>query len=144
MAKLREQDFLNNKFFTLWFNGEEKAQVITASAKSTLESQKLPVAGSVGKIILITGADGSGSLSFYKLIDDTLNQDINGCIKNGRPFVFDLIGEVENKSTGDTYRVLIENCTITSFEVLNVDIGSADAMKQSYDFEYNPEDVDIQ
>ncbi|APF23793.1 phage tail tube protein [Clostridium butyricum] len=144
MAKLREQDFLNNKFFTLWFNGEEKAQVITASAKSTLESQKLPVAGSVGKIILITGADGSGSLSFYKLIDDTLNQDINGCIKNGRPFVFDLIGEVENKSTGGTYRVLIENCTITSFEVLNVDIGSADAMKQSYDFEYNPEDVDIQ
>lgn len=144
MAKLREQDFLNNKFFTLWFNGEEKAQVITASAKSTLESQKLPVAGSVGKIILITGADGSGSLSFYKLIDDTLNQDINDCIKNGRPFVFDLIGEVENKSTGGTYRVLIENCTITSFEVLNVDIGSADAMKQSYDFEYNPEDVDIQ
>ncbi|WP_455793593.1 phage tail tube protein [Clostridium butyricum] len=144
MAKLREQDFLNNKFFTLWVNNEEKAQVITASAKSSLESQKLPIAGSMGKITLVTGAEGTGSLSFYKLIDDTLNQDINDCIKNGKPFVFDLIGEVENKSTGGTYRVIIENCQITSFEVLNVDIGSNDAMKQTYDFEYNPEDVDIE
>ncbi|ENZ33290.1 hypothetical protein HMPREF1084_01758 [Clostridium butyricum 60E.3] len=142
--KLGKKDFLNHKFFTLWFNNEEKAQVITANAKSSLESQKLPIAGSMGKITLVTGAEGTGSITFYKIIDDTLNQDINECIKNGNPFVFDLIGEVENKATGGTYRVIIENCQITSFEVLNVDIGNNDAMKQSYDFEYNPEDVDIE
>ena len=142
--KLGKKDFLNHKFFTLWFNNEEKAQVITANAKSSLESQKLPIAGSMGKITLVTGAEGTGSITFYKIIDDTLNQDINECIKNGNPFVFDLIGEVENKATGGTYRVIIENCQITSFEVLNVDIGNNDAMKQSYDFEYSPEDVDIE
>lgn len=144
MAKLTEKNILKNNFFTLWFNNEEKATVLTADAKSTLNTQKLPIAGQLGKLTLITGAEGSGSLSFYKVIDDTLNKDINDCIKAGQPFKFDLIGELENKDTGGTYRVIIENCQITSFEVLKVDITSNDAVKQNYDFEYNPEDVTIE
>ena len=92
MAKLTEKNILKNNFFTLWFNNEEKATVLTADAKSTLNTQKLPIAGQLGKLTLITGAEGSGSLSFYKVIDDTLNKDINDCIKAGQPFKFDLIG----------------------------------------------------
>lgn len=144
MAKLTEKDFLNHKFFSCWVNGDEKANVITASAKSNLETQKIPVAGSLGKINLVTGAEGTGSLTFYKIIDDSIVKDINDCIKNGVPFVFDLIGEIENKTTGGTYRVVIEDCQITSFNVLDVDVSSADALKESFDFEYDPVNVEIE
>lgn len=144
MAKLTEKELLNHKFYSCWVNGEEKGNVITTTAKSTLETQKVPIAGSLGKLPMITGAEGAGSLSFYKIIDDSIVKDINDCIKNGVPFVFDLIGEVENKSTGGTYRVVIEDCYITSFNVIDVDISSTDALKESFDFEYNPANVVIE
>lgn len=144
MSKIESKDFLNGKFFTLWFNNEEKATVLTAKATSKLSTQKLPVAGSLSKIAFVTESEGDGSLTFYKIIDDTLNKDINDSIKEGKPFEFDLIGEVENKSTSGTYRVIIEGCKITSFEVLNVDIASSDALKQTYEFEYDPENVTIE
>lgn len=143
MAKLTEKELLNHKFFSCWVSGEEKANVITATAKSTLDSQKIPIAGSLGKLNLITGAEGSGSLSFYKIIDDSIVKDINESVKDGIPFTFDLIGEIENKSTGGTYRVVIEDCQITSFNVLDVDISSSDALKETYDFSYDPANVEI-
>ncbi|MFQ9615527.1 hypothetical protein [Clostridium butyricum] len=144
MVNFNERDVLKNKFFTLWFNNEEKATVLTAKATSSLKTQKIPIAGQLGEPSIPIGSEGTGSLSFYKIIDDTLNKDINDCIKAGQPFKFDLIGELENKDTGGSYRVIIENCQITSFEVLNIDITSTDVVKQSYDFEYNPDDVTVE
>lgn len=138
---LDEKEFLNGRFFSLWVDNEEYAQVKTAKADSELETQKLPIAGKLGKATIIIGASGTGELGFYDIIDDDLPKKINESIKKGVPFIFNLTGEIENKSTGGTRRVIIEDCTITSFSVLDVDIEKI--LEKTYKFEYDPDNVDI-
>ena len=139
---LDEKELLNGRFFTLWVDNEEYAQVKTAKADSELETQKIPIAGKLGKATMITGANGAGELGFYDIIDDDLPKKINKSIKKGVPFIFNLTGEIENKSTGGTRRVVIEDCTITSFSVLDVDIEKI--LEKTYKFEYDPDNVDIE
>lgn len=139
---LDEKELLNGRFFALWVDNEEYAQVKTAKADSELETQKLPIAGKLGKVTMITGANGTGELGFYDIIDDDLPKKINESIKKGVPFIFNLTGEIENKSTGGTRRVVIEDCTITSFSVLDVDIEKI--LEKTYKFEYDPDNVEIE
>lgn len=140
--KMDEKEVLNGRFYSLWIDNEEYCQVKTTSAKSSLETQKLPIAGKLGKASIVTGATGTGSMGFYKIINDNLPKKINDCIKKGKPFTFDLIGEIENRSTGITYRVLIEGCTITSFNLLDEDIDKI--LEDTYEFEYDPDNADIE
>lgn len=137
-----EKDILNGRFFTLWVDNEEYAHVKTTKADSELETQKVAIAGKLGKGVIITGANGTGEFSVYDIVSDDLPKRINDSIKNGVPFTFDLTAEVENKSTGETRRVIIENCTSTSLNVLDLDIEKM--LEKTYKFEYNPNNVDIE
>lgn len=114
------------------------AEVKTASAESALESEKVAIAGQLGNEEVITGANGTGSLGFHKTYNGLL-KEINDCVKNGKPFVFDLISELNDPDQDGVERVMIEDCKITKFKPIDVDITKL--LESSYDYSYNPNKV---
>lgn len=138
MEKFTENDIVNGRFYSLWVSGDKMAEVKTASAESALETEKVPIAGQLGNGEVVTGANGSGSLGFHKTYNGLL-KEVNDCVKNGKPFVFDLISELNDPNQDELERVMIENCKITKFKVIDVDITKL--LESSYDFSYNPNNV---
>lgn len=129
---------IRGKFYSLWINGDKMAEVKTASAESALESEKVAIAGQLGNEEVITGANGTGSLGFHKTYNGLL-KEINDCVKNGKPFVFDLISELNDPDQDGVERVMIEDCKITKFKPIDVDITKL--LESSYDYSYNPNKV---
>lgn len=138
---LDEKEILNGRFFDLWINSSKKASVKTASAESSLQEEKVPIAGQLGNGSVITGADGSGILTFHDVIDSML-KDVNDCVRLGKPFYFDLISQNTNQNNSKYRRVKITNCKITKFKVIDTDIQKL--LESSYDFTYNPSNVDVE
>lgn len=141
MEIFNESYAIHGKSFIMWINGDPMAEVLTAKAKSDLTTETVYIAGQLGNGDMVTGANGTGTLTFNTVIGD-LPKKVNDCIKQNKAFVFDLIGEIENKTYGTTRRIIIEGCKITSFSPLDVDIQKL--LQDSYDFKYNPQNVDIE
>jgi len=129
---------VNGRFFSLWIRGDLMAEVKTASAESSLETEKVPIAGQLGSEDVVTGATGAGSMGFHKTFNGLL-KEINDCIKSGKPFIFDLISELNDPNQDGVERVMIENCKITKFKVIDADITKL--LESIYDFSYNPNNV---
>lgn len=138
MADFSAQDILRGRFYSLWINGDKYAEVKTGSAESALTTEDVPIAGSLGDETVVTGAKGTGTITFHKVIGDLI-KEINTQISNGKPFTFDLISELNDPNIDDVERVCIDDCTITKFKVIDVDITKL--LEQSFDFSYNPTKV---
>jgi hypothetical protein len=138
MTKFTENDVLHGKYYSLWLNGDLRGEVKTASAETALKTEEIPIAGQLGSGIVITGATGTGALTFYKIFGN-LAKDINAALKKGKPFIFDLISELTDADETDSERVIIEDCKITKFKVIDEDISKL--LDQSFDFSYNPNKV---
>lgn len=138
MDKFDESNLVNGRYYSLWIAGDKYAEVKTASAESSLTTQDVPIAGSMGDGTKVIGGKGSGSLTFHKTFNGLLKK-INECISNGKPFTFDLISELNDPTQSSTERVCIDDCTITKFKVIDVDITKL--LEQSFDYSYNPTKV---
>ena len=143
ISNISSEDILNGRFLKLWVGGEEKANVVAVNATSTLNTTKIPIAGSFGNIVFTTSAEGSGEFTIYKIIDDDLDKKVNDSIKEGKPFTFNLTGKVENQSNKNSYRVAITDCVITSFKPIDASVDGTDPLKNVYSFEYDPSNVTI-
>lgn len=141
MENFNENYAIHGKSFQLWMDGDLMGEVLTAKADSELQTETVYIAGQLGNGDMVVGATGTGSLTFNTVIGD-LPSKINDCIKANKPFIFDLIGEIENKTMGGTRRVMIEDCKITKFSPLDVDITKL--LSDSYEFKYNPQKVEIE
>ena len=144
ISNIDSEDILNGRFLQLWVSDYQKANVVAVNATSTLNTSKVPIAGSFGNIVFTTSAEGSGEFTVYKLIDDDLDKNINDSIKKGKPFTFKLTGQIDNKSTNKKYRVVIDDCAITSFKPIDASIDGTDPLKNVYSFEYEPSNVIIE
>ena len=138
MDKFEAKDVVNGKFYSLWINGDMYAEVKTANAESALKTEEIPIAGQLGNGVVVTGATGTGALTFHKVFKN-LGKEINAKIKMGKPFVFDLISELNDPNQDDTERVMVEDCIITKFKVIDADITKL--LESTYDFSYNPNNV---
>ena len=144
ISNISSEDILNGRFLKLWVGGEEKANVVAVNATSTLNTTKVPIAGTFGNIVFTTSAEGTGEFTIYKMIDDDLDKQINNAISKGKPFIFKLTGQIDNKSNNKKYRVVIEDCSITSFKPIDASIEGTDPLKNVYSFEYDPSNVTIE
>lgn len=141
MDKFTAADAINGKSFGLWVNGLKKAEVLTAQADSEIQTEKLPIAGKLSDEDMEVGSTGTGTMTFYSVIDDSLIVDINNSFKENKRFTFDLRGVIENKTTGRTRTVIITDCKINKFSPLAVDITKV--LNDTFTFSYNPENCDI-
>ena len=137
MQNFSEDSIIRGRFFTLWIDGEEMGEVKTIDTTSELTGEKVPIAGKLGE-----GSTGTGSLSFWKCYNG-LNIKINNCIKNHKPFKFDLTGQSNDPELDGYERVTIQNCVIKKFKPLQGDI-TKNLLEESYDFSYNVENVDFE
>lgn len=138
MTNFTENDVLNGKYYSLWLNGDLRGEVKTASAETALKTEEIPIAGQLGNGIVITGASGTGTLTFYKVFGN-LSKDINAALKSGKAFTFDLISELTDAGETDSERIIIEDCKITKWKIIDEDISKI--LDQSFDFSYNPNKV---
>ena len=141
MDKFTAADAINGKSFGLWVNGLKKAEVLTAQADSEIQTEKLPIAGKLSDEDMEVGSTGTGTMTFYSVIDDSLIVDINDSFKENKRFTFDLRGVTENKTTGRTRTVIITDCKINKFSPLAVDITKV--LNDTFTFSYSPENCDI-
>ena len=141
MDKFTAADAINGKSFGLWVNGLKKAEVLTAQADSEIQTEKLPIAGKLSDEDMEVGSTGTGTMTFYSVIDDSLIVDINNSFKENKRFTCDLRGVIENKTTGRTRTVIITDCKINKFSPLAVDITKV--LNDTFTFSYNPENCDI-
>jgi len=123
------------KFYSLWVAGTQYAEVKAASAESALTTEDVPIAGELGDEIVVTGGKGTGKLTFHKIMNSDLLKTINSQIGSGLPFVFDLISELNDPNIDGAERVCIDDCQITKFNVIDVDISKL--LEQTYEFSYN-------
>ena len=142
MQNFNEDLVVRGRFFTLWVDGEEMGEVKTADTTSELSGEKVPIAGRLGEGERITGSTGTGSLVFWKCYNG-LNKKINDCIKNHKPFKFDLTGQSNDTELDGYERVTIQNCIMKKFKPLQGDITKT-LLEESYDFSYNVENVDFE
>ena len=141
MDKFTAADAINGKSFGLWVNGLKKAEVLTAQADSEIQTEKLPIAGKLSDEDMEVGSTGTGTMTFYSVIDDSLIADINNAYKENKRFTCDLRGVIENKTTGRTRTIIITDCKINKFSPLAVDITKV--LNDTFTFSYNPENCDI-
>ena len=141
MDKFTAADAINGKSFGLWVNGLKKAEVLTAQADSEIQTEKLPIAGKLSDEDMEVGSTGTGTMTFYSVIDDSLIVDINNSFKENKRFTCDLRGVIENKTTGRTRTVIITDCKINKFSPLAVDITKV--LNDTFTFSYSPENCDI-
>ena len=141
MDKFTAADAINGKSFGLWVNGLKKAEVLTAQADSEIQTEKLPIAGKLSDEDMEVGSTGTGTMTFYSVIDDSLIVDINNSFKENKRFTCDLRGVIENKTTGRTRTVIITDCKINKFSPLAVDITKV--LNDTFTFSYNTENCDI-
>ena len=85
MDKFTSADAINGKSFGLWVNGLKKAEVLTAQADSEIQTEKLPIAGKLSDEDMEVGSTGTGTMTFYSVIDDSLIVDINNAFKELNP-----------------------------------------------------------
>lgn len=142
MEKITPEDVINGKSFALWVNGIKKAEVTTATADSEIQVEKVPIAGQLSDGDIETGATGSGSLGFHKVLDDSLIKDVNDAFKQNKRFVFNLTSEFTNRYSNKTQRVSIRECKINKFSPLAVDITKL--LSDTFNFTYEPGNVDIE
>ena len=141
MDKFTAADAINGKSFGLWVNGLKKAEVLTAQADSEIQTEKLPIAGKLSDEDMEVGSTGTGTMTFYSVIDDSLIADINNSFKENKRFTCDLRGVIENKTTGRTRTIIITDCKINKFSPLAVDITKV--LNDTFTFSYSPENCDI-
>ena len=141
MNKFTAADAINGKSFGLWVNGLKKAEVLTAQADSEIQTEKLPIAGKLSDEDMEVGSTGTGTMTFYSVIDDSLIADINNAFKENKRFTCDLRGVIENKTTGRTRTIIITDCKINKFSPLAVDITKV--LNDTFTFSYSPENCDI-
>ena len=141
MDKFTAADAINGKSFELWVNGLKKAEVLTAQADSEIQTEKLPIAGKLSDEDMEVGSTGTGTMTFYSVIDDSLIADINNAFKENKRFTCDLRGVIENKTTGRTRTIIITDCKINKFSPLAVDITKV--LNDTFTFSYSPENCDI-
>lgn len=141
MDKFTAADAINGKSFGLWVNGLKKAEVLTAQADSEIQTEKLPIAGKLSDEDMEVGSTGTGTMTFYSVIDDSLIVDINNSFKENKRFTCDLRGVIESKTTGRTRTVIITDCKINKFSPLAVDITKV--LNDTFTFSYNTENCDI-
>ena len=141
MDKFTAADAINGKSFSLWVNGLKKAEVLTAQADSEIQTEKLPIAGKLSDEDMEVGSTGTGTMTFYSVIDDSLIADINDAFKENKRFTCDLRGVIENKTTGRTRTIIITDCKINKFSPLAVDITKV--LNDTFTFSYSPENCDI-
>lgn len=141
MDKFTAADAINGKSFGLWVNGLKKAEVLTAQADSEIQTEKLPIAGKLSDEDMEVGSTGTGTMTFYSVIDDSLIADINNAFKENKRFTCDLRGVIENKTTGRTRTIIITDCKINKFSPLAVDITKV--LNDTFTFSYSPENCDI-
>ena len=141
MDKFTAADAINGKSFGLWVNGLKKAEVLTAQADSEIQTEKLPIACKLSDEDMEVGSTGTGTMTFYSVIDDSLIADINNAFKENKRFTCDLRGVIENKTTGRTRTIIITDCKINKFSPLAVDITKV--LNDTFTFSYSPENCDI-
>ena len=141
MDKFTAADAINGKSFGLWVNGLKKDEVLTAQADSEIQTEKLPIAGKLSDEDMEVGSTGTGTMTFYSVIDDSLIADINNAFKENKRFTCDLRGVIENKTTGRTRTIIITDCKINKFSPLAVDITKV--LNDTFTFSYSPENCDI-
>jgi hypothetical protein len=132
------EDVLSGKYYSLWVAGDLMASVKTSSAEGTFKTEEVIIPGKLGIGTKITGVTGAGSFTCYKLFGD-LSKAINTKLKAGKSFKFDLISELTDEDESDSERVIIEDCIITKFKVINIDTSKL--LESSFDFVYNPDNV---
>ena len=141
MDKFTAADAINGKSFGLWVNGLKKAEVLTAQADPEIQTEKVPIAGKLSDEDMEVGSTGTGTMTFYSVIDDSLIADINNAFKENKRFTCDLRGVIENKTTGRTRTIIITDCKINKFSPLAVDITKV--LNDTFTFSYSPENCDI-
>jgi hypothetical protein len=129
-------DVLSGRDYSMWVDGDLMASVKTSSAETSFKMEEVILPGKMGIGQKPNGATGSGSFTCYKIFGD-LSEKINAKLKKGKSFKFDLISELRDDD--DSERVIIENCVITKFKVINVDTSKL--LESSFDFVYNPDNV---
>lgn len=142
MQNFNEDLVVRGRFFTLWVDGEEMGEVKAVDTTSELTGEKVAIAGKLGEGERIVGSTGTGSLTFWKCYNG-LNKKINDCIKNNKPFVFDLTGQSNDPELDGHERCVIQKCKMKKFKPVQGDITKT-LLEESYDFSYNVQDVDFE
>jgi hypothetical protein len=129
---------LNGKSLAIWVNSEKMAEVKSVKAETTVNTDKIPIAGQLGEEEIPAGTSGSGTLVTHKSANG-FGAEINAALKTGKSYLFDLTSEITSED-GESERVTIENCKVTKYAPISADITKA-GTEDTIEFSYNPNNV---
>lgn len=98
----------------VWLNGQLLAQVKSIEAKITGNFEEVNCVGDYATHQVFTGWAGEGTLTMYK-VDSSVLSLMKEAFKKGDMPEIKIITQLEDKITGKSERVAINNAVITEF-----------------------------
>ncbi|WP_404407736.1 phage tail tube protein [Jeotgalibacillus malaysiensis] len=139
-GKFRAGNAISGKEGRLFLDGEELAYIKTYEATIEKNKAEVPIMGRRMTGHKTTGANGTGTATFYKVTSKFIKIMID-YVKNGQDAYFTMQSVLDDASSGrGTERVTLYEVNFDSVKVAGLDVES-DALEEEIPFTF--EDIDL-
>lgn len=115
---------INGRYGEVHRDGKWLVNITSAEANVEFDKEEINIAGSRWKGHKITGLNGSGSMSGYKITTELIVEIAQVCEDRGKPLVTELILKLDDPESYGAYRVRLKGVTFNGLPLLSYEVGS--------------------
>ena len=118
-----ERKVINGTHGTVFFDGEELAEIKTFQAKLEFQKEEVKVAGKMATGTKYMGYSGKGSLQLHK-VNSRMIKAIGENIKQGKEPRFTLIGKLADPDADGVERIVVKNVSFDDLTLMDWEVGA--------------------
>lgn len=118
-----ERKIINGTHGTVFFDGEEIAEIKAFQAKLEFQKEEVKIAGKMATGTKYMGYSGKGSLTLHK-VNSRMIKAIGEQIKQGKEPRFTLIGKLADPDSDGVERIAINNVSFDDLTLFDFVVGA--------------------
>ena len=118
-----ERKIINGTHGTVFFDGEEVAEVKAFQAKLEFQKEEVKIAGKMATGAKYMGYSGKGSITLHK-VNSRMIKAIGQQIKEGKEPRFAIIGKLADPDADGVERIAINNVSFDDLTLFDFEVGA--------------------
>ena len=118
-----ERKIINGTHGTVFFDGEEVAEIKAFQAKLEFQKEEVKVAGKMETGTKYMGYSGKGSLQLHK-VNSRMIKAIGESIKQGKEPRFTLIGKLSDPDADGVERIALNDVSFDDLTLFDFEVGA--------------------
>ena len=118
-----ERKIMNGTHGTVFFEGEEVAEIKAFQAKLEFQKEEVKIAGKMATGTKYMGYSGKGSMTLHKT-NSRMIKAIGEQIKLGKEPRFTLIGKLADPDAVGTERIVVKNVSFDDLTLMDWEVGA--------------------